>query len=66
MEPFLIGGASFIVFLVFFLIYKKLKNINERQDRIETNQGLLLSEITKTKQKTEELHSKLYEKTSNK
>lgn len=59
MEPFLIGGACFIVFLMFLLIYRKLKNINERQDRIETNQGLLLSEITKTKQKTEELDSKL-------
>ena len=66
MEPFLIGGAGIILLLMFFLIYRKLKNIKDRQDRIETNQGLLLSEITKTKQKTEELHSKLYEKTSNK
>ena len=64
MEPFLIGGAGIILLLMFFLIYRKLKNIKDRQDRIETNQGLLLSEITKTKKKTEELHSKLYDEVS--
>ena len=64
MEPFLIGGSGIILLLMFFLIYRKLKNIKDRQDRIETNQGLLLSEITKTKQKTEELQSKLYEKST--
>ena len=57
MEYFFIGGVSFIVFLMFFLINRKLNNISDRQERIEANQGVLLSEISKTKKEAEELQS---------